>query len=37
MIVFVLKFRLRVFRSGRAKAAPRTVTTSAITPDTAGK
>ncbi|HVL24004.1 MAG TPA: glycosyltransferase family 2 protein [Thermomicrobiales bacterium] len=37
MIVFVLKFRLRVFRNGRAKAAPRTVTTSVINPDTAGE
>jgi glycosyltransferase involved in cell wall biosynthesis len=29
MIVFVLKFRLRVFRSGRAKAVPRTLDDSA--------
>jgi len=33
MIVFVLKFRLRVLRSGRAKAAPRTITTPAAGSD----
>lgn len=33
MIVFVLKFRLRVFRSGRAKAAPRTITTTSAGSD----
>jgi glycosyltransferase involved in cell wall biosynthesis len=33
MIVFVLKFRLRAFRSGRAKAVPRTITTPAAGSD----